>query len=926
MSVRRRQRWLGSQRIDVPHLRSIESAVSADFDELLKGFVTGENNVYVVRGFEINMTGAIGAAASGLQMLVASSTLFHGSSRQSGTFYTVSSTATPEVLNSTINTKVRGAFTPNAVNYVGIEYERFADTATSDTVYFWNPTNKNEFSSNVPLANILRYNIVITTSVWANNVVPIAKVTVDVAGNVVDITDQRPMLFRLGTAGRTNPNPAYVYPWTNQTEGRLENPVTSTSNSVNPFRGGDKQIYNLKEWMDAVMSSFKEMKGTTFWYSQNVGGSLVKLRQDLGNTVITGRGQISHSSTVAGRINWDQAIQIALVSSRLSFQLNANPSSSDITLADDQAAYITLKRGVNIVPNLVFTNGSAIVTSVGAVSWTGPLQAGDWVKLATDDDTKYLKIQSVDSLSQVTLSVVYPYTSTGISGAKAQYALGVYETNPTPSTDRHIRVAARKDVPFTEDTFWFLLRSDNGGSLPRVYVRFLGSELEQGEDRDISDNTSKDIVTYIGSVSEVDNSPEYSNKLGALVSEVTDITVPAASAITSGQHMLIYSALDLNEYYIWFNRDNLGGNPNVVGKIPIEVAITTGDTANQVASALQTAINGVIDFNATVSGATVTVTNVDAGTTTNASNVNVNGATVTVTTQGTGASNNYISDGDNLTLAIKKLDKKLKELAGNEITIYEEVLTVVSGSPANDNEVTGPITSGTNLTLPYDSHFFNAVNGYIVGKADLEVYLNGQRLRLGADYTEVGANNTESVTIQIQQNLVVGDELLFRIDPGKAAAAGGGGSGEANTGANIGTGAAVFKNKTGVTLNFRRIQQGSGVTITENANDITISAAPSAPIYDVVTVNGTNYTATASNDYILVNNSGGNRTVTLPTAIGNSGKHITVKKLDTGNTLFVATVLNQTVDGVDRTSTPYSITTQYETISIISDGANWWIV
>jgi hypothetical protein len=37
-------------------------------------------------------------------------------------------------------------------------------------------------------------------------------------------------------------------------------------------------------------------------------------------------------------------------------------------------------------------------------------------------------------------------------------------------------------------------------------------------------------------------------------------------------------------------------------------------------------------------------------------------------------------------------------------------------------------------------------------------------------------------------------------------------------------------------------------------------------------------------------------------------------------------VLNQTVDGVDRTSTPYSITTQYETISIISDGANWWIV
>jgi hypothetical protein len=341
---------------------------------------------------------------------------------------------------------------------------------------------------------------------------------------------------------------------------------------------------------------------------------------------------------------------------------------------------------------------------------------------------------------------------------------------------------------------------------------------------------------------------------------------------------------------------------------------------------LQTAINGVSDFSATVSGATVTVTNTDAGTATNASNVNVNGATVTVVTQGNGASNNYISDGDNLTLAIKKLDKKLKELAGNEITIYEEVLTVVAGSPANDNEVTGPISSGTNLTLPYDSHFFNAVNGYIVGKADLEVYLNGQRLRLGADYTEVGPNNTQSVTIQIQQNLVVGDELLFRIDPGKAAAAGGGGSGEANTGANLGSGAAVFKNKTGVTLNFRRIQAGSGVTVTENTNDITIAAAPAAPTYNVVTITGTNYTATPANDYILVNNSGGNRTVTLPTAVGNSGKQITVKKIDAGNTLFVATVLNQNIDGVDGTVNPQSIITQYETITLVSDGANWWIV
>jgi hypothetical protein len=925
MSVRRRQRWLGSQRIDVPHLRSVESAVSNDFDELLRGWVTGAGKEYVVRGFELNMTGAIGSAAAGLQLLVSSGTIFHGTSRQSGTFYTVPSNAAPEILNSTINPKVRGFFTPNAVNYIGIEYERFADDTTSDTVYFWNPTSRSEFSSNVPLASILRYNIVITTSVWASNVLPIARVTVDPAGNVVEITDQRPMMFRLGTAGRTNPNPAYLYPWNNHTEGRTENPVTSTSSSLNPFRGGDKQIYSMKEWMDAVMSSFQEIKGTTYWYSPNIGGSIVKLRQDLGNTVVTGRGNISHDKFVAGKINWSQDIFLSIVGSRLSFRINANPSTSDITLSDDQVAYINLIRGVAVVPNLVFTTGNPTVVSVGSVSWTGLLQAGDWIKLASDDDTQYLQIQSVDSLSQVTLTVAYPGTSTGPSGAKAEYAFGVYETNPAPSTDRHLRIAARKDVPFNEDVFWFLMRSDSGGSTPRVYVRFLGSELQQGEDREISDNTTEEIIAYIGATSEVDDFPEYSVKLGILNTEVFDVTCPAASSIVSGQYFTINSALDQNEYYVWYNKDGSGGNPAPIGKIPIEVSISTGDTANDVATATQLAISSFLDFNASVLNDVVTVTLAAAGSSTDPANVNVTGLSISITSQGDGFPNFYIADGDDLTLSIKKLDANLNALAGQDIKIYEEVLSVVAGPPADDNEVTGPVLAGTNLTLPFDSRDLNLVRNYVVGKGDLEVFLNGQRLRIPIDWTEVGSAGDESVTIQIQQDLVVGDEITFRIDPGKAAGSGAGG-GEINTGANVGVGANVFRDKVGTALNFRRLQAGAGVNITQNTNDITISATPSAPTYNVVTVTGANYVATAANDYILLSNSGGNRTVTLPSAIGNSGKLITIKKIDAGNTMFIESILNQTADGVDITTTPIAVTIQYESVALVSDGANWHVV
>ena len=134
MSVKRRQQFLSQSRVDVPHVRSLESAVSNDFDDLIKGFVSPTSQV--LNGFEINMTGAVGGASAGLQMIVASGSIFHGTSNQSGTFYVVPDGTSPEILNSTINPKVSGAFTPSAVNYVGVEYTRTVDDTTSDLVNF----------------------------------------------------------------------------------------------------------------------------------------------------------------------------------------------------------------------------------------------------------------------------------------------------------------------------------------------------------------------------------------------------------------------------------------------------------------------------------------------------------------------------------------------------------------------------------------------------------------------------------------------------------------------------------------------------------------------------------------------------------------------------------------------------------------------
>lgn len=66
-------------------------------------------------------------------------------------------------------------------------------------------------------------------------------------------------------------------------------------------------------------------------------------------------------------------------------------------------------------------------------------------------------------------------------------------------------------------------------------------------------------------------------------------------------------------------------------------------------------------------------------------------------------------------------------------------------------------------------------------------------------------------------------------DGGWADAGGGsGGGGEANTGANQGDGAGVFRDKSGVTLNFRSLTGGAGIEIVVDGDEIRISATESA--------------------------------------------------------------------------------------------------
>lgn len=100
-------------------------------------------------------------------------------------------------------------------------------------------------------------------------------------------------------------------------------------------------------------------------------------------------------------------------------------------------------------------------------------------------------------------------------------------------------------------------------------------------------------------------------------------------------------------------------------------------------------------------------------------------------------------------------------------------------------------------------------------------------------------------------------------------------------------------------------------------------AAPSSSGSLTVTTKTTTYTATTTDGVILADTSGGAWTLSLYTAVGNTGRILYVKKTTSD---FSALTIDpngaETVDG-DATT---SLNTQWEEVTLVSDGSNWQIL
>lgn len=112
--------------------------------------------------------------------------------------------------------------------------------------------------------------------------------------------------------------------------------------------------------------------------------------------------------------------------------------------------------------------------------------------------------------------------------------------------------------------------------------------------------------------------------------------------------------------------------------------------------------------------------------------------------------------------------------------IYEEYYDIVASAPGT-GELVGPLVPGTIVLLPADTRDNGNGQYYVVGSGMLEIYYNGQMLRLDADWEEVGDQDSLSNRIRLLTTIDLEASLGFRIDSQGAVYFAAGGAGGATS-------------------------------------------------------------------------------------------------------------------------------------------------
>jgi hypothetical protein len=94
------------------------------------------------------------------------------------------------------------------------------------------------------------------------------------------------------------------------------------------------------------------------------------------------------------------------------------------------------------------------------------------------------------------------------------------------------------------------------------------------------------------------------------------------------------------------------------------------------------------------------------------------------------------------------------------------------------------------------------------------------------------------------------------------------------------------------------------------------------PIATAVAAKTAAYTVTAADSLITGDATSAAFTITLPTAVGITGRQYTIKKVDSsGNAVTVGTTSSQTIDGAATDA----LGAQWKYVTVVSNGSNWLV-
>jgi hypothetical protein len=309
MAIKRRLTGYSGFRLDLPHIRSLESAVAADFDDMLRGLVTGLGRPYVIRGFRLKIPNA-SVPVQTLQIEVADSAILNSTATEPGTILSVPAN-TPDEILSTQNENVLGAFQNGVVNYVSLDYIRETDNSTVDNTAGWSPAEQLEYQRSAPIGRILKYRLVINTSGHGTRA-PLYNIKVGTNGNFEWAEDAREMLFSLGTGGASpnplnsfnyknliNPQTGTIREWVNQNSSLPGPRAVAAGAPAAAFDYGDRSITSLRECLAAIYTRFKEISGSDYWYiDSGFTGTGLKLKDvwwDSIGSAMTANGSLSYN-------------------------------------------------------------------------------------------------------------------------------------------------------------------------------------------------------------------------------------------------------------------------------------------------------------------------------------------------------------------------------------------------------------------------------------------------------------------------------------------------------------------------------------------------------------------------------------------------------------------------------------------------------